>query len=216
MNQIIFSEHENVKNAKNNIKKKFKLLLYISIISLFCVISYFLYSLYVSKQKENLSKNLLNAFFLERLYSNNSYTTIFLNNNEKYFVIGAIEIPSISINYPILSETNDELLKIAPCRFYGPYPNEEGNLCIAGHNYDDTRFFSNLYKLNIGNYIYIDDSKGNKICYEIYEKFEVSKNNTSSTQQNTSGRKELTLVTCNNFNGNRLIIKAKEVKNKGY
>lgn len=210
MNQIIFSEHENVKNIKKNIRKKFKFLLYTSIISLFFILSYFLYSLHVAKQKENLSKNLLKAFFLDRLYSSNSYTTIFLNNNEKYFVIGAIEIPTISVNYPILSETNDELLKIAPCRFYGPYPNEEGNLCIAGHNYDDNSFFSNLNKLNIGDYIYIYDSKNNKICYEIYEKFEVSKSNTSSTTQNTLGKKEITLVTCNNFNGNRLIVKARE------
>lgn len=212
MNQIIFSEHENVKNIKKKKKKKFKFLFYISVFSIFCITSYFLYNSTIKKQKENLSKNLLNAFFLERLYSNNSYTTIFSNNNEKYFVIGTIEIPAISINYPILSETNDELLKIAPCRFYGPYPNEEGNLCIAAHNYDDDRFFSNLYKLNIGDEIKIYDSLNSLIKYYIYNKYETNKNDTSCTSQETNRSKEITLVTCNNFNGNRLIIKAKELK----
>ena len=212
MNQIIFSEHENVKNIKKNNRKKFKFLLYISVISIFLITSYFLYSSYIEKQKESISNNLLNTFFLEHLYSDNNYTTISLNNNGKYFVIGTIEIPSISINYPILSEANDDLLKIAPCRFYGPYPNEEGNLCIAGHNYNNDNFFSNLYKLNIGDCIYIRDSKNNNVCYKIYKKFEISKSDTSCTSQDTNNKKEITLVTCNNFNGNRLIIKAGENK----
>ena len=211
MNQIIFSEHENVKNIKKNNRKKFKFLFYISVILIFCVTSYFLYSSYVTNQKESISKNLLNSFNLERLYSNDNYTTIPLNNNGKHFVIGAIEIPSISINYPILSNTNDELLKIAPCRFCGPYPNEIGNLCIAGHNYDDTRFFSNLYKLNIGDEIRIYDSSNSLIKYYIYDKYETNKNDTSCTTQNTNEKKEITLVTCNNFNGNRLIVKAREI-----
>lgn len=211
MNQILFSEHESVKNIKKNNRKSFKFLLYISVILILCVSFYFLYSSYILKQKESISKDLLNTFNLERLYSNNnSYTTIPLNNNEIFFVIGSIEIPCISINYPILSDTNDELLKIAPCKFYGPYPNEIGNLCIAGHNYDDNRFFSNLYKLNIGDEIKIYDSSNSLTTYYVYDKYEINKNDTSCTSQNTNGNKEITLVTCNNFNGNRLIIKAKE------
>ena len=210
MNQIIFSEHENAKNMKKNTKKKFKFLLYISILSIFFVASYFLYSSYITKQKESISKDLLNSFNLERLYSNkDDYTTIPLNSNENYFVIGAIEIPSISINYPILSNINDELLKVAPCRFYGPYPNKVGNMCIAGHNYDNNSFFSNLYKLNVGDEIIICDSSNILIKYYVYDKYETNKNDTSCTSQDTNGRKEITLVTCNNFNGNRLIIKAK-------
>ena len=209
MNQIIFSEHENVKNIKKNTRKKFKLLLYLSLILMFGIILYFSYSLYVTNQKQSISKDLLNTFNIERIYSNNSYTTIPLNNNEKHFVIGSIEIPCIKIRYPILSDTNDELLKMAPCRFYGPYPNQIGNLCIAGHNYDNNTFFSNLYKLNIGNEIRIYDSYNSLIKYYVYDKYETDKNDTSCTSQDTNGNKEITLVTCNNFNGNRLIVKAK-------
>ena len=211
MNQIIFSEHKNVKNIKKNNKKKFKLLLYMSLVSIFCVASYFLYSSYITNQKESISKDLLNTFNIERLYSNSNYPTIALNNNGNYLVIGSIEIPSLSINYPILSDTNDELLKIAPCRFYGPYPNEVGNLCIAGHNYDNNTFFSNIYKLNFGDEIRIYNSSNSLIKYYVYDKYETSKNNTSCTSQYTNGNKEITLVTCNNFNGNRLIIKATEL-----
>lgn len=209
MNQIIFSEHENVKDIKKNIRKKFKFLLYSSIVLIFVAILYFLYSYYISNKNESISKGLLNSFNLERLYVNNNYVTVPLNSNRDYFVIGAIEIPSIKINYPILSDTNDELLKISPCRFYGPFPNEVGNLCIAGHNYDNNQFFSNLYKLNIDDEIIIYDSSNSLIKYYIYDKYETNKNDTSCTSQDTNGRKEITLVTCNNFNGNRLIIKAK-------
>lgn len=156
---------------------------------------------------------MLNNFNLEQLYSDNKdYVTVELNSSGTFFVIGIVEIPKINIKYPILSHTNDELLKIAPCKFFGSYPNQEGNMCIAGHNYDDDRFFSNLYKLNIGDFVNIYDSKNNLINYEIYEKFETYESDTSCTSQNTDGRKEITLVTCNNINNNRLIIKAKEVK----
>ena len=210
MNQIIFSEHENVKNIKKNSRKKFKFLLYVSIFLTFCFTSYFLYSSYILNKKESISKDLLNTFKLEHLYSVDNYTTISLNNNENYFVIGAIEIPSISISYPILSDTNDELLKIAPCRFYGPYPNEIGNLCIAGHNYDNNEFFSNLYKLNLEDEIKIYDSSNSLTKYYVYAKYETNKSDTSCTSQNTNGNKEITLVTCNNLNGNRLIVKARE------
>ena len=210
MNQIIFSEHESIKNIKKKHKKKFKFLFYVSLTITFCIAFYYLFFYYGSKQKESISKNLLNIFNLENLYSTESKpTTIALNHDEKYFIIGSIEIPSIQINYPILSETSDELLKIAPCRFYGPYPNEFGNLCIAAHNYDDNRFFSNLYKLDIGDEIRIFDSSNSLLKYYIYDKYETSKTDTSCTSQNTNEKKEITLVTCNNFNGNRLIVKAK-------
>lgn len=209
MNQIIFSEHENVKNIKKKNKNNFKILLYVSLILMFIITIYFSYSYFIKNEKESISKELLNTFNLERLYLNESNTTISLNSHKKYLVIGTIEIPSIKINYPILSDTNDELLKIAPCRFYGPYPNEIGNLCIAGHNYDNNVFFSNLYKLNKGDEIRIYDSSGSFIKYYVYNKYETNKKDTSSTSQNTNGSRELTLVTCNNFNDNRLIIKAK-------
>lgn len=216
MNQILYSEHKNIININKNKKKKFKFLLYLSVISIFCITSYFLYSSYVTKKKEEVSKNLLNNFNLERLYfKNQEYITVELNGSGSFFVVGVIEIPKINIKYPILSDVNDELLKIAPCRFYGPYPNEQGNMCIAGHNYDDDRFFSNLFKLDIGDIVNIYDSNNNLICYEIYDKFETSENDTACTSQDTNDRKEITLVTCNNLNGSRLILKASETK-KGY
>ena len=211
MNQILFNSDDNSNSAPKKSKKKFKLLLSFSLILVVCLASYCIYSHYRKNINENFSGIILSSFNIQRLYSyEDNYTTIALNNNENYFVIGSIEIPSIKITYPILSDTNDELLKIAPCRFYGPFPNRVGNLCIAGHNYDDGRFFSNLYKLNIGDKINIYDSRNLLISYYIYDKYEINKEDTSCTSQDTNGNMEITLVTCNNLNGNRLIIKAKQ------
>ncbi|MBQ3145330.1 MAG: sortase [Clostridia bacterium] len=185
-------------------------------ISLIMIISFSIYLLYfyINRIKDkNISNTLLNTFSLERLYSKSeNYTTVELNKNGNYFVIGIIEIPKINIKYPILSDVNDELLKISACRFYGPYPNKIGNLCIAGHNYDNNSFFSNLYKLDIGDVINIYDSNKLLVTYSIYNKFETSKSDTSCTNQNTNGKREITLVTCNNINKNRLIVKAIEQK----
>lgn len=51
---------------------------------------------------------------------------------------------------------------------------------------------------------------GNTIYYTIYEKYETSGNDTRCTSQDTNGYMEVTLITCNNLNRNRLVIKAKE------
>ena len=94
------------------------------------------------------------------------------------------------------------------CKFYGPNPNEIGNLCIAGHNYNNNSFFSNLNKLKIGDSIFIEDNLSKILEYKVYRKYETQFTDTTCTSQDTFGNKEITLVTCNNLNGNRIIVKA--------
>lgn len=214
MNQILFNKNNALPKKilkKKNILRKYVIQFYISLLLILFSILYFLYLAHNRNTKESFSETLLSNFNIERIYSNKkAYTIVNSNKNISFSVVGIIEIPKINIKYPILSDVTDELLKIAPCRFYGPSPNETGNLCIAAHNYDDTRFFSNLYKLSVGDPINIYDSNNKKIVYYVYDKFEIIKTNTSCTSQNTNGKREITLVTCNNLNKNRLVIKAKE------
>lgn len=128
-----------------------------------------------------------------------------------YYTIGTINIPSINVNYPILSTYSDALLKISPCKFHGPNPNEVGNLCIAGHNYKNSKFFSKVPTLKNGDIIEIKDLGGNIIEYAVYDKFIVNPNELECTSQLTDGRREVTLITCTNDNKQRYIIKAREV-----
>lgn len=136
------------------------------------------------------------------------------NSGTVYYTIGQINIPSINCNYPILaSETEDfdTLLKIAPVKFHGANPNEIGNFCIVGHNYRNSQFFSKVPKLVNGDIIEITDSFGEKVQYEVYDKYVVVNTNTSCTSQLTDGKREITLITCTDASDeNRVIVKARE------
>jgi LPXTG-site transpeptidase (sortase) family protein len=176
----------------------------------------FITNIYQMNQQEKISKRLLNNYSLTTLYQNledtqNIVTTEKVQvNNSDPFVIGMIRIDKINLNYPILSESNYDLLKISLCRFAGPMPNEIGNLCIAGHNYVDYKLFSRLHELENGDKIDIYDLNGTKITYAVFDKFEVKANDLSCTNQNVGENRIITLLTCNNINGKRTIIKAKE------
>lgn len=86
-----------------------------------------------------------------------------------------------------------------------------GNICIAGHNYDNGTFFSNIPELSAGDIIYFRPINNKTKCYTIYKKYETSLKDISCTNQNTYGKFEITLVTCNNYNGARIIVKAKQL-----
>ena len=90
----------------------------------------------------------------------------------------------------------------------GLFLGEIGNTCIAAHNYDDDRFFGNLNKLQIGDIIDIYMLDGSKVSYSVYTIYETVETDTSCTNQNTNGASEITLITCNNVNGNRVVVKA--------
>ena len=122
-----------------------------------------------------------------------------------------MEIKKLNIKYPIFSTYSDEFLKIGVCRFCGPTPNKIGNLCIAGHNYYDSRFFSKLNEIEQNDLINIYDNFGNKYIYYVYNIYEINENDTTCTNQNTNGNYELTLVTCTSFNNSkRLVVKARQ------
>ena len=191
-------------------KKKYILLFSFFILIIVSVLIYF----YVIKKKEqklySFSEKLENKYETLSLYSDNNTVEDYSTLNSPG-IIGKIEIPKISLSYSILSSCSEDLLKISPCRLYGPDPNQVGNLCIASHNYDNNKFFSNINKLSLGDSIYIYDLNNNFLIYTIYDKFEVLINDTSILNQETQNKKEITLITCNNQNKRRFILKAKEM-----
>lgn len=133
-------------------------------------------------------------------------------NGKVYNYIGYISIPSIDVKYPILSETSVALLKVSVCRFWGGNPNEVGNLCIAGHNYRNKKFFSKVINLQKGDIIEITDLDKNKVKYKIYDKYTVGPKDVSCTSQLTNGKKIVTLITCTNDSKKRVIVKAEAIK----
>ena len=196
-------------NKFNKTKKIFIILLVFFILVILAVIIYG----YILRLKErklySFSKTLEDKYQTLSLSSSNN--VISNTNSNSSHISGKIVIDKINLNYSILSSCSEELLKISPCRLCGPDPNQIGNLCIAAHNYDNGKFFSNINKLSIGDVIYIYDLNNNYLKYSVYDKFEVDINNTSVLNQDTKNKKELTLITCNNKKKNRFILKAKEM-----
>lgn len=190
-----------------------KIILYISIIGLIVFSLLFVVYVYNITQINKNSKNIADSFSISYLYSNNpSYSTNIQNSNitPDNFVIGIIKIDKLKIDYPILSEESEDLLKVAPCRFAGPLPNEIGNLCIAGHNYIDNTFFARISSLQIGDEIKIYGIDGKLIKYSVFNKTEVESSDLSCTNQETNGKRMVTLMTCNSIKQTRIIVQALE------
>lgn len=214
MNQILVTNLNGKHNTIFPSLKKIKFIFWCSIFVIFLCLIFYSFTQYNAWQKEKVSKILVNQFSIRDLYANsNGYvaerlaTTI---SNENPFVIGLLQIKKIDLMYPILSTSSEELLKISPCRFYGPMPNEVGNLCIAGHNYANQKHFGKLTSLKKGDTFQIYDLNGGYVDYMIHEQLEVNTNDTSCMEQNTNGERHVTLVTCNTLRGTRIVIKAKE------
>lgn len=190
----------------------FKIILFVSLIGVITFSLLFVLYIYDITRINKTSKNLANSFSLSYLYvDNESYLSTPRDEPSTPFVIGIIKIDKIKLDYPILSEESDEFLKIAPCRFAGPLPNNIGNLCIAGHNYIDNTFFAKISSLELGDEISIYGIDGNLVRYNVFNKTEVNSSDLSCTSQDTSGKRMITLMTCNSIKQTRIIIQAIEV-----
>lgn len=213
MNQIL-QTYLNNKSYKSKIKNNLKIQLYFSVLLIAFIIGTFIYkSINISKQ-EKYSKQILENYNIIRIYSNLSYsntennTSIIENNatSEKENILGTINIPKLNIQYPVFSNFDNELLKISPCKFFGPNFGENGNICIAGHNYDNNKFFSNISSLNINDEILLTNNLNKVSCYYVKKIYEVKPDDLSPIYSYDDNKKQLTLVTCNNKNNNRIII----------
>ena len=133
---------------------------------------------------------------------------------EGYKVIGTISIPSIDVEYPILEENTSATLKIAIVAVYPQDPanavNKPGNLVLWGHNYKNGTFFSDIGKLTTGAKIYIKDTSGTKLEYQVYNSYETTDSDMTYATRETNGAREITLSTCSNESGKRIIVYAKQ------
>lgn len=201
MNQILNTIIIN----KESKLKHLKVQLFISFLAFFFfLLTYFFYKIQLKKEDE-ISKAFSSGYEIYKLYSEK-------NLNENYIdsdILGIISITKINIEYPFFYGYNDDLLKIAPCRFYGEMPNINSNLCITGHNYEDDRFFGRIDELINDDEIIIEDNFKNKYVYIVYDKYEVENNDLSPIDEYDKNSCTLTLITCNNLNKKRIIIKAK-------
>ena len=224
MNQILITEKLYITPELKRKKKMYKVNFIISLVIILILFSLYVYAEY-DRNKSDLSQDILasmNQKDTTTISSDNEAWIIPLDGGEivndydiytaadgnTYKSVGTINIPKINVNYPILSETSDALLKVSVCKFWGSDPNKVGNLCIAGHNYRNSRFFSKVPNLVVGDTIEITDLSGETLTYSVYDKYTVDPTDVSCTTQITNGKKIVTLITCTNDNKQRVVVKA--------
>lgn len=130
-------------------------------------------------------------------------------NGKKYEVIAILYIPTLEIEYPVLSNTSKELLKVSLNKYWGPNPNRPGNFCIVGHNYNTDQFFGKLNRIQKGEVIQLTDMSGKGLQYYVYDTYITDPDDTSCTSQLTDGKTEITLITCTKDFKQRFIVKAR-------
>jgi len=202
MNQILCTKIINTNKKITHLKAY----LIVSILAfIFFFTAFLLYKIQLNKEAR-LSKYFSDSYSIYKLYSQNSNNIIYDDSS----ILGTIIIPKINIKYPFFYGCNDDLLKISPCRFSGPMPEVTGNLCIAAHNYEDDRFFGKISQLDYNDEIIIEDNYNNIFIYKVFDKYEVDSMDLSPIENSKNNTCTLTLITCNNINKKRIIIKAKQ------
>lgn len=127
-----------------------------------------------------------------------------------YNAVGTIRIPAINLNYPILEKATAKSIEVSVAMIYGPGPNQIGNTVIVGHNYRNGSFFGNNDRLKLGDKVYIKDSTGREIKYNIYNIYTTSPDDGDYMIRDTNGKREVSLSTCTDNSKERLIIWAVE------
>lgn len=126
-----------------------------------------------------------------------------------YEVLGRLVIEKVNIRKNILNVSTKNSLKVSAVKLYGPNINEIGNFCICGHNWKS--MLKRALELEIGDTFYLIDKETlNKVNYEIYDIYTCMPKDLECLKQNTDGKREATIITCNTGGITRLIIKAKE------
>ncbi len=120
-----------------------------------------------------------------------------------YSVLGEIIIDKLNIDEYILDSTENAAMELAPVRLYGPSINNDGNLCIAGHNYDEV--FKKLNELEAGDKFTLMDRSETGQDYVIKEKKEVEPTDLSVLMP-VEGKKQVTLITCVEGATTRLVL----------
>jgi sortase A len=232
MNQILVSEKLYVTPELKRKKKIYQFAFLISIICVCLLSSYYIYAEYDRTKSEEVSQEILaeidnttinqdDGILRVALEADTQEQNVEIQETESnkyvtqsgatYTTEAVLNIPSLGINYPVLSDTSEELLKISLNKFWGPSPNTVGNYCIVGHNYKNKKMFGKLADIKNGDIVELTDNSGKTIKYAVYNKYVVNPEDVACTSQLTNGNKEVTLITCTNYGKQRLVVKAREV-----
>lgn len=190
-----------------------KILKLIIVFVIFIILGNTLYGIYkemtLSEKPQSIGSIQNNLYDSEKTNQKIEYETI-LKEYKGYRVTAKLTIPKIDLETYVFQEYDEEAMWICPTKYYGPEPNEEGNFCIAAHNYDKENMFNNIINLKLGDEIYLSDNKNGKIKYKVYDVYKAKPTDNTPLEQDTNGQVEITLITCSDYSSKRIIVKARK------
>lgn len=116
--------------------------------------------------------------------------------------IGKVEVPSLELSLPVISEWTYPRLKKAPCRYVGSVYSKD--MVICGHNYD--RHFGRLKELAVGDEVRFTDMDGNVFIYSVCGTEQLGK---YAVEDMLAGTWDLTLFTCTKGGRMRVTVRCK-------
>lgn len=189
--------------SASNIKKIVQVI--VIILAVIIVIACVIFGMRILKNNEGIIPTTASGAI-----ENNNQDNVFMPNKVGDFkVLGKLIIEKIDLEQYVLEKTNEESLKVGLTKLYGNSINMKGNFCITGHNTEG--MFKNLSTLEKEDTFYIEDTKGNKVTYKVYDKYSVQSDDLKCLMPNEK-EKEVTLITCNQGAQTKLVVKAKETK----
>lgn len=238
MNQILVTDKLYVTHKLKKKKKMYKIQFIFSLILVFVFSGWYVYSEFEKSAHEAVSQDILSEITINdiqpeedttvaenqplvvamddtevveeipEIVQNGTYTAA---SGVTYTYESILSIPSLNIEYPVLTETSDELLEISLNKFWGGSPNSVGNYCVVGHNYKSGKMFGKLSQIKNGDTVNLTDMSGKTVTYKVYNQYVVYPDNVECTSQITNGLTEMTLITCTNHGKQRLIVKCRAV-----
>lgn len=122
-----------------------------------------------------------------------------------YFYIGYLQIPSLQMNLPVMSEWDYPRLRISPCRYSGSVKTD--NLVVAAHNY--ACHFGGISTLAAGNEVNFIDMDGRRHCYQTVA---VDILAPTAVEEMTAGTYDLTLFTCTYGGQSRVTVRCERTE----
>lgn len=123
----------------------------------------------------------------------------------QYETIGVLSIPKLTLELPVLSECNDNNLKVSVCRYLGEALDNPERLVIAGHNYKS--HFGNLSKLNPGDEVAFQSNDGSVYSYTVKEITIISMYDHEALEL---GEWDISLFTCDSDRSKRILVRCVE------
>lgn len=119
--------------------------------------------------------------------------------------IAILEVPTLELTLPIISQWSYSALKIAPCRYAGSAYTDD--LILAGHNY--RVHFGPLRNLKPGDPLILTDMDGNRFTYEVAL---VEILEPTAVEEMKSGGWDLSLFTCTLGGQSRITIRCQRTE----